>query len=225
METFCYSQGMDDDIHKKIDTFFKKYPKRTYPKGQIVIFGGESPENIFYIVSGKISQYDISYRGDEIVINLFKPPAFFPMSWAINKTPNRYFFKAEEASEVYIAPPDDVIVFLKENQTVMFNLLSRLYNGIDGVLARTVHLMSGSARSRVMYELFIEANRFGRKLSDNSYELKISESDLGTHAGLTRETISREIKQLKENGIVQHEDHHIIIKDMATLKKQLGEVA
>ena len=216
---------MDDDIHKKVDSFFKQYPKRTYPKDQIVIFGGESPEKIFYILSGKISQYDISYRGDEIVINIFKSPAFFPMSWAINKTPNKYFFKAEELSEVYIAPPDDVVTFIKENPDVMFNLLSRLYNGVDGILARTVHLMSGSAKSRVMYELLIEANRFGHKLSDNSYELKISESNLGAHAGLSRETISREIKHLKEKGIVEHEDRHIIIKDMAILKKQLGEVA
>jgi len=114
-------------------------------------------------LSGKVTQYDISYRGDEIVINIFKAPAFFPMAWAINKTENKYFFKVEDKSIIRVAPPEEVVFFLKQNPEVMFNLLSRVYRGIEGILARTVHLMAGSARSRLMYELLIECRRFGQK--------------------------------------------------------------
>jgi CRP-like cAMP-binding protein len=216
---------MDTKILKKIEVFFSQYPKRSYPKDQIVIFSGESPEKIFHIISGKISQYDISYRGDEIVINIFKSPAFFPMSWAINKTSNKYFFKADEDTTVYAAPPDDVVVFIKENPDVMFDLLSRLYKGVDGILARTMHLMAGSAKSRIMYELLIEASRFGRRQSNASFELSISESDLASRAGLARETVSREMKHLKEKGIAEISGTLIIVKNIEELKKQLGQSA
>jgi len=216
---------MDLDILQKVQAFFDSYPKRTYPKDQIVIFGGESPDKIFYILSGRISQYDISYRGEEVVVNIFKAPAFFPMSWAINKTPNSYFFKAEEESLVHVAPYDDVVAFIKANPDVMFDLLSRVYRGVDGVLARTVHLMSGSARSRLVYELVVEADRFGHKLSKDVYELHISEVDLSSHSGLARETISREIKHLKDKGHVEMRDGHIIVLNLTALKEYLSKIS
>jgi len=216
---------MDEDVLKKIETFFANYPKRTYPKDQIVVFAGEDPEKVFHILSGKISQYDISYRGDEIVVNIFKEPAFFPMSWAINHTPNSYFFKANEETIVRVAPPGDVVNFIKNNPDVMFNLLSRLYKGVDGVLDRTVQLMSGSARSRIIYELIIECRRFGEKADENMYRLKIHESDLASHSGLARETVSREIKHLKERQLIEVVGGGIFIKDLSALEDQLGKAA
>jgi len=215
---------MEVDIAKKVEEFFANYPKRTYPKHQIVIFSGESPEKVFYIVSGKISQYDISYRGDEIVTNIFKQPAFFPMAWAINQTPNPYFYKAEEETIMYLAPPEDVIAFMKNNPDVMYDLLSRLYKGVDGVLAKMVHLMSGSARSRVMYELFVECRRFGVKSKGAAYLLKINETDLAAHAGLARETVSREVKHLKDRGLIKVEKGGIMIINFESFEEQLRKV-
>lgn len=216
---------MNVDASKRVENFFEGYPARTYSKDQIAIFSGESPEKIFYIVSGRISQYDISYRGDEIVVNVFKSPAFFPMLWAINQTPNAYFYKAEEDTVVRVAPPEDVIAFIKQNPDVMFDLLARIYKGIDGLLERTVRLMSGSAKSRVMYELLVECRRFGEKIDVNVYKLKIHETELGAHAGLARETVSREIKRLKEHGLIEMKNGEIIVKDIAMLEEQSRKIA
>lgn len=216
---------MDSIIFDKVNDFFTKYPKRTYPKNQILIFAGEKPEKVHYIVSGRVSQYDISYRGDEIVTNIFKEPAFFPMSWAINQSDNTFFYKTEEPTVIHLAPPGDVVAFLKDNPDVMFNLLSRLYRGIDGVLMRIVQLMSGSARSRIMYELIIECRRFGDEQRDGSIALSLSEKDLGAHSGLARETVNREIKQLKDKGLIEVKAGKIIVKSLSLLEEQLGKAA
>lgn len=214
---------MEANVTDKVKAFFENYPRRTYPKDQIIVFGGESPDKVFYIVSGKISQYDISYRGDEIVINVFKPPAFFPMTWAINQTPNPYFYKADEATVIRCAPPNEVVRFLQENPDVMFNLLSRLYRGIDGVLERMVHLMSSSARSRLIFELLTEYRRFGKKITPTSRSITLHESDLAARSGLARETISREMKHLKEKGIITLKDGALIINDVGKLKELIGQ--
>lgn len=216
---------MEASILHTIEEFFSHYPQRTYPKDQIIIFGGESPEKVFYLLSGKVAQYDISYRGDEIVINIYKAPAFFPMAWAINKIENKYFYKTEDETIVRIAPPEDVVQFLKNNPEVTFNLLSRVYSGIEGVLARTVHLMAGSARSRLMYELLIECRRFGKKVSDNTYRLNVYESDLAAYSGLARETVSRELSHLKDKGIIEVSHGQILLKDLKQLEKLLGQTA
>jgi CRP-like cAMP-binding protein len=213
---------MTSDVARKLEEFFSTYPKRSYPKGQIIIFGGENPENIFYITTGKVRIYDVSYRGEEIIVNIFKPPAFFPMTWAINKTDNKYFFKTEAPSEFNIVPTEDALDFVKNNPDVMLDLLSRLYHGVDGLTNRMVQLMSGNARSRLIYELIIEARRFG-EVRGTTVHLDINESDLAARAGLSRETVSREIKTLKAEGLLSITRNSVEINNMKELAQKLGE--
>ncbi len=207
----------------KIDSQLSKYPKRQYPKDQIIVFAGEEPSHIFYITSGKVIQYDVSYRGDEVIVNVFKAPAFFPLSWAINGTHNSYFYKTEEDSEVHLVPPEKALEFLKSNPDVMFDLISRIYRGVDGLLSRQVQLMSGSAKTRILHEILIEARRFAAEQSDGTRKLKINESDLASRAGLSRETVNREMRKIKRVGMVRIEKNTIIVPDLAALEKTIGQ--
>jgi CRP/FNR family cyclic AMP-dependent transcriptional regulator len=213
---------MSPDIGDKIEKHFSKYPRRSCPKGQILVFADESPEHIFYIASGKVRKYDVSYRGDEVVVNIFTHPAFFPMSWAINRTPNKYFYKTEELTELHVIPVDDALEFIKSNPDVMLDLLSRIYRGMDGLLGRMVHLMSGTAKSRLIYELIIECRRFGKQQKDGSYVLVTNGVDMAARAGLSRETISREMRDITKRGLVKAEHNGIIVKDLPALEKILG---
>ncbi len=213
---------MTSPVVTKINDYFSKFPKRSYPKGQILVFADESPGHIFYMVKGAVRKYDISYRGDEVVVNLFKPPAFFPMSWAINRTPNKYFYKTETETELHVAPAGDALQFIKDNPDVMLDLLSRIYRGMDGLSGRIVHLMSGSAESRLLYELIIECRRFGEKNKDGGYFLSTSEIDLAARSGLSRETVSREIRKVKDDGLVSVSSKGILVKDLSALEEKIG---
>lgn len=213
---------MPSDIADKVRQHFSTYPLRKYPKGQILVFAGENPEHIFYIVKGRVRKFDVSYRGDEVIINVFQPPAFFPMSWALNQTPNKFFYKAENEVEVHLVPASDALQFLQDNPDVALDLLSRLYQGLEGFYGRLVHLMSGTAGSRLLYELIIECRRFGNKQPDGTYVLESSEGDLAARSGLSRETISREMKKIKDNGWVTIGQGGIVVTNLAELEKALG---
>jgi len=215
---------MPSEIAQIIHEHFSKYPLRKYPKGQILVFADESPEHIFYIIKGRVRKYDVSYRGDEVIINVFQPPAFFPMSWALNKTPNKYFYKTETEVELHVVPSEAALALLKQNPDVTLDLLSRLYKGLEGVYGRLVHLMSGTARSRLIYELIIECRRFGETQpgARTSYVLKTNELDLAARSGLSRETISREMSKLKESGWVTVTKSNITVKDVTLLETALG---
>jgi CRP/FNR family cyclic AMP-dependent transcriptional regulator len=214
---------MPSEIADKVHRQFSTYPRREYPKGQILVFADESPDTIFYIVEGQVRKYDVSYRGDEVIINVFKPPAFFPMSWALNRTPNKYFYKTETPVVLHAIPTDDALAFLNNNPDVTLDLLSRLYKGLEGMYGRLVHLMSGTAKSRLLYELIIECRRFGAGHTDGSHVLKCNELDLAARSGLSRETVSREMKKLKDNGWVTLLKGDIIVRDISQLEQALGE--
>lgn len=209
-------------VTKKVEHFFGRFPLRRYDKGQLLLLSDENPTSIFYLVSGFVREYDISRRGDEIVVNVFKPETFFPMSWAIVKIANRYFFEADTEVTTREAPPDDVMAFITVNPDVMLDLLSRLYYGVDGMRRRMAHLMGGSAKSRLLFELIVEARRFGAARRDGSYVLAMNESELGARSGLSRETVSREIHELKDKQLLSVNRRGIVLKNIGQLETKLG---
>src|SRR5690349_1002876 len=103
---------MNSVVAQKIETFFGDFPLRNYPAGQILVHAHDDPGHIFHLVEGRVKQYDISYRGDEVVLNTFKPPAFFPMSHAMNRSPNNYFFEAETDISLHLAPIEATLAFI-----------------------------------------------------------------------------------------------------------------
>lgn len=210
---------MDEVISKKIETFFTRFKHQTYTKGEILVRADDDPLGVFYLKEGFVKQYAISHSGDELVINVFKPIAFFPMNWAINQTPNKYFYEAMSDVELWRAPREEVITFIKNNPDVLYDLISRVFSGVDGLLTRMTYLMSGSAYARLITELLIYVNRFAK--GNSPATLTISEKDIAAQSGLTRETVSREVKILKEKKLVTSVKHQLIIQDVAKLKIEL----
>lgn len=206
---------MDNKIAKKLEEFFTKFKRKTYKKREILIRADDDPSGIFYLKNGHVKEYAISKKGDELVVNIFKPISFFPMSWAINNTKNMYFFEAVTDVEVFRAPKEKVVEFVKSNPDVLYDLLSRVYKGTDGMMTRMTYLMAGNAYARLITELIIHCKRFGSPL-------KISEKDLAAQSGMTRETVSREMKMLKAKGLVVFEKNTIVLKNLSGLEEELS---
>ncbi len=210
---------MEGGILQKIDSFFTKFKHQQYKKGEILVRADDNPTGIFYVKKGNVKEYAITRNGDEIIVNLFKPPAFFPMSWAINGTENNYFFEAMTDLEVWRIPKEEAVEFIKDNPDVMFNLLARVFKGTDGLLMRMTYLMSGNASSRLILELVIYAGRFAK--GENYVKLMISEKDLAAQTGMTRETVSRQFKLLKEQGLIEINHNSIFIPNLSKLANEL----
>jgi len=216
---------MDQTVSDKITAHFAKYPEREYKKGQILVLAGEKVPYVYHLVSGTVKQYAISYRGDEVIVNMFKPPAFFPMSHAMHGNPSQFVLEAETDITVHLASVDETVAFLKDNPDVLYDLLSRVYRGLDGLLGRVAHLMTSNAKGRVIYELLIEAKRFGAQHKNGTYTVRLSEKDLGARAGLSRETINRELQKLKTDELIELSRNVVRIPDLEKLETALQKAS
>lgn len=213
---------MPPDISQKVEDFFAQYRLQTHKAGHILVHAGDEPSGVYHLISGQVKEYDISDTGYEVVVNVFKPPAFFPMSWAINRTINQYFFETTSPVKLRQAPADEAVAFLKSNPDVTFNLLSRLYSGTDGLLRRMAHLMGGTAKTRLLFELLVESRRFGKKQPDGTIMLSLHQEELANRAGLSRETVSRELTRIKDLGLVEISRQGFHIKNQHKLEEELG---
>lgn len=211
------------DVTLRVKQFFCSFPSRVYNKDHMLLRAEEVPQYIYYIESGKVRQYDISDRGDAIVLNIFKEKAFFPLSYPFTGQLNKHYFSVDSNElRVYEAPIDDVMKFLKKNPDVVFDLVGRLYKGLDGVLGRMTQLMSGSAKQRVVYEILLSCHRFGTLADDHSYTVHINESDIAARTGLARETVSRVMAILKKELGITIARNTLTVKDESLLEKHLS---
>jgi CRP/FNR family cyclic AMP-dependent transcriptional regulator len=214
------SAGLSAD--EKIEAFFSKYPLRIYGDGQIFLLPHDKLTCVYYVVEGYVRVFDVSSHGNEVVVNIFSPESVFPMSKVLNKTHNDYFYQASTTLKTRQAPPEDLIEFLSSNGDVSFELLSRSYLNAQIMRRRMAHLMGGSARNRLAYELIVLAHRFGHPDVNDKYLVTINESEIGARSGLSRETVSREIKTLKSTDLLSVTSNGIILHSIKSLEHKLG---
>lgn len=215
---------MNEALQKCLDDFFSQYPLKQYHKGQILIYAHEDPRGIFYIERGMVRKYDVTPDGDEAVLNIFNSKVFFPIEWAVNKTANKYFFEAHTPIDVRCAPIDAFVAYLELHPELIRGLLGEVYTGLEDAHRRVVLLMAGDTHSRLLFELFMEAKRSGEMRSDGSCLVTIGTGDLAQRAGLSRETISRELAKIVQSGDVsRQEGRSFLINNIRDLEKQLSE--
>lgn len=191
--------------------FFSAYAQQTFSKGSQILAPDEHHLPLMsYLEEGLVVQYDITPSGSKAIVNIFKPGAFFPAACALNKTKNVYYFEASIDSKIRQSSASALDGFLREHPTVAYDLLQRLYRGVEGLLGRLVLLLGSSANSRLAYELVIHGERFGSKSSDGIV-IKVTENELAQQSGLARETVSRELKQLKAAGVLSLSRGRIVL--------------
>lgn len=210
-------RSMNEQTTDKIRKFFSQYPLLCYTSGQILLFHGDIPEYVFMLVDGRVKMSDVSYRGDEVIIHMFHAPIFFPMGMVINHKKSSYLFRADSDVAVYKAPARAVDEFVKQNADVAYTLLSRVYEGTDVLLDRIAHLMSSNAKSRLMFEILTACMYYGETIG-NQCSIKLRERELAARTGLTRETISREIRKLSNRELITYKGSIITILDLENFK-------
>ena len=213
---------MDNDINKKIFNFFAQYKRQQIKKKEIIIRAGDDPTGVFYIDEGIVRQYYISKNGAEITLNMFKQKAFFPMSWTIGNIHNNYYFEAVTDCSLYKGPNEKVLGFLKREPEVVWDLLKRVYIGIEGLWMHIECLSAGNALSKLVSALLILAKRFGKEQNGKIViQTKITEKELGEYAGMYRETVSREFQQLIKRGLADYTKGIITIQNTQKLEELL----
>lgn len=213
---------MDTKVQEKLDNFFVDYKIKKYKKREILISPDQEPKGLFYLKEGSVRQYTVSQTGEELTINIFKPISFFPMGWVLNNTTPSHYFEAMIPVTVQVAPKEEFLKFIQKEQSILLDLLKRIYKGLEGFFMRMEYLMGGKASSRLITELLIYAKRFGQKEKDGILiKLKLTEKDLAAQTGIARETVSRQLHILIEKKLITYDRGSLVINNLQQLESEL----
>lgn len=214
---------MNTDKTRAFETFYKQFSIRNYKKGEMLIRADDDPMGIFCLTKGYVRQYTISKTGFELTLHILKPISYFPMVWAVNGTPNVYYFEALTPVEVGRAPRDHVVEFIKDKPTIIFELLSELIEDYAESLTRIEHLVFSDAYRRVISVLLYIAKHFG-EISDNRIIVshRFTQQDIATLVGVARETAGMELVKLEKKGLVKYVNHSMLFESIKNLELELS---
>lgn len=211
---------------EKIYKFFSQFKSRSYKKGETFLRAGDSPQGVFFIKKGFVRIYSISSEGKELTLVIYKSGEFFPVVWTFTSKPSIYFYQTLSDSEMIRAPREKFVKFVKENPDISEEVLLGVIERFQNAIRRMQYLTFGDVRSRLASVLLIYSNRFGVRKEDNQIQIQIpfTHSDIAHVVGAARETVSIELKNFSDKGIIDHTGKFILIKNKSKLAKEASRL-
>lgn len=212
---------MDKDAKEKIENFFKKYKLTKYKKGELIYRPDDPFPYVAFIKSGYVRLYTVTIEGQEITINVFKPVFYLSLIYAITNLENKFYFEAVTPVELWRAPKKEVVKFLKKDSEMLFNIVQHILADFNELLSNIKHALAGDSYKKVVELLLSLTNKFGKKENGETViSLSTTHNIIASLTGLTRETVSIQMKKVQDEGLITTKAHQIVIKDLEKLKKK-----
>lgn len=209
-------------LQAKLDSFFQNYKCLSYKKRAMILNSHDTPSSIFYIKSGYIRVYRISEEGEELTLAILKARDFFPLTYGFNDAKQNYYLEAITPLEIWKAPQEQFLSFIKTEPELYAELTSRILIRFDSILARMEHLIFSNAYTKVATILLMCAKGLGEEEGDQIVvRVPLTHKDIATMIGITRETTSLEMKKLERKGFITRQGKHLIIKNYKLLEEEV----
>lgn len=192
---------------------------RHYKKGEIIIQAGQSVNHLFYLKNGRVKTVSIHYSGQKKTIWYIEAGCIFGETPLFNNKPCDYYFEATADCEV--------VLFAKE---IVLNAL--LVNhpeatlSVVASLARKVHFLSTQLEDCLYHKPIIRITKLIHLMSQEQKNtgnkemmpLPVTQQDIADILGIHRVTVNQAVRFLKNEGILEAQTHHIIVKDPEKLQ-------
>lgn len=212
---------MSKKVNQKLDLFFKQFKPLYYNKGEILLRADDVPSGVFFLKRGYVRDYTLSDNGEELTLVIFKPDDIFPLPWVINNEPIMRYLEAMTPIEVWRAPRERFLDFLKKEPDVFLELTSRILVRLSGLMERMKYLIFGNAYTKVISILLICAERFGkRKKGVVEIQVPLTHKDIALLVGVNRETASRQLERLTTNGLTSYQGKLLVIGNIEKLREE-----
>ena len=205
----------------KLVDFFSAYPVISFAKGAVLYNPGDEFASVYLLKEGLIRQHVITPQGQDVLFMIYKPGAIFPLLEVLGGQHNRYFWQAGSEGSAHKAPLEPFLNLLHQNPSMLLDFATRVARGVDGLLHHMEYMMSAPALQQVTNVLVTTAKRFGTALNGQTM-LNLTHQEIAAQTGLSRETVTRTLTQLKEKGLIGHQGRTLIITDLGNLEKELG---
>ncbi len=198
--------------------------RKSLEKGETLFRQGDEGGALYIILQGRI-KISVSRRMDKVTLAILGQGEFLGEMALLDGLPRSADAVALEESQLYALNRKDFLSFLKHNENAVHAILSSLSMRLrktDDQLAEMCFLNLSTRLAQKLGQLAeLQGFRDPNDVNPHECSLKISQQELGDILGVSRESINKELKCLRDHGIVSTSRNFIHIHDFASLKKRM----
>jgi len=196
--------------------------KQKANKGDVLFRKGSEGTALYIIQEGAIKIVLPSRLGDERIVTIFSSGDFFGEMALLDGMPRSADAVAIKPSKLLLLNRSDFLRFLKKSDAAIEKILSSLSMRLrktDDLLEDTSFLNIPARLAKNLLEI---GETFGHKDGEMvEINLRLSQKELADMVGATRESINKELRVLREKGLVTVTDKAIYIHDIKRLKRRI----
>ena len=194
--------------------------KKTFPKGAILFLEGDVGDKLYLIQSGlvKISRQE---QNREITLALFRDGDFFGEMSLIEKNSLRSATaETIEPSVLYVLLRQDFIHFLENSPKLCLRLLEIAYSRLRKANDQIHDLTFLDVRGRIAKNLVRLADEYGVPgPAGTQIDIKLTHQQIANMSGTVRETVTKTLHELQEEGVIDIDKKKIRILDPRRLQE------
>jgi len=191
---------------------------KKYRKNEILFSAQQKADGLYYVRSGEIRVFKMDEQGKEVEVVRLEPGDFLGEAILFVSSVFPFFAQAVKDSQVLFFEKNKIFKKIDEEPSIakfFLNLLARkciiLNKRIETLGLQTV-------RQRLVQYLFLNCS--GEQQC--TVELKTKKAELAKILGTISETLSRNLKQLQDEGLIEVEGNKIHVKDCSKLRLELS---
>lgn len=195
---------------EEIDSFIKenKGLRRSLKRGEEVFSQGEIPNYLFILEQGSVVVENISENGNRSIVNRFSKPGtvFGEVYLYLPERPYDYSCVCDVDSTILSIPKTAFVMNDDnfKNSKVVNNMLLILSQKAF-YLNQKLLIQSGKTLREKLSRFFLSNSK------ESSLELEFNREELADFLGVTRPSISREIMNMKRDGLIDVVGNKVIL--------------
>jgi CRP-like cAMP-binding protein len=208
--------------HEQLAKISEGTIKTRFKKGDRLFSQGDKARKLYIVCCGKVKIFRYTADGKEQILYILSPTDFsFIGAFNLLKE-DRFDFNAEALEDSIICSLDkkDFDNILVDNPRIMLQILEEAYDRIVKVESLVDRLSTNDVSAKVAGLLISLITDFGINTKEGIViNNSLNREEMGSYAGITRETITRRLRSMSEEGIIEiRGNKQILIKDMDKLK-------
>jgi CRP/FNR family transcriptional regulator len=178
--------------------------KKKYEKGELIIMEGSYSNNLIIIDQGQVKVFRYTIEGKEQILYIFAQGDFFGEKNLLRNKEASYNVEALETTKICMINKKDFQELLRDYPEIGIKVIEELCIRMDKIEGTVQSMGTKSIESRINGVLLDFVDRYGKKHPKGVLvELPLSREGIANYIGTARETVSRKLSALQDEGIIE----------------------
>lgn len=198
--------------NKTISNFLEHCHRRRYPSKSLIIYAGDKPDVLYYIVDGSVTVLIEDESGHEIVLAYLNAGDFFGEMGLFGEQVNRSaFVRARTQCELAEISYARFRQLAESDTKILFELATQMALRLRKTSQKVGDLAFMDVTGRVARTLIDLCKEPDAMTHPDGMQIRITRQELGRIVGCSREMVGRVLKSLEDQDLITASGKTIVV--------------